>query len=235
MTPSPASPAVRALGLLLPLAAVLTLATGCWLVDPLFGLPVATPSTAVDATTASGEVGRSTGFCTTGVWFRTGDDAPAAPFGFAIVDWGDGTDPEVRPMTGLEGAVGRFCVSHAYAREGTYLASVSYWPGYQGTDDVVVTITRPDVAVGIGCEVDGSSMVTVDASWLALASYPLDPSISWLWTWGDGSPSEVVAGSPIRQHRYTAPGTYRVWVATARGGAWLQSTSVDVTIEPCTL
>lgn len=225
MTPSHRS---RALGLLVPL--VLLLSTGCWAADPPFG-----PSGGLtaDDVAAAGTVGQPISFCTAAVWFRTSADEPFNPTGSALVDWGDGTGIDNRPLS-IDGNLGRFCGSHTYARAGTYLAQVAYWPGYLIRDEVVVSVTEPDATVSIGCNPDGTSTVTVDASWLSADSYPLDPAVSWLWTWGDGSAAEVATGRPIGQHRYT-PGTYRIWVATARGGAWLSATTVDVTVEPCTL
>ncbi len=157
----------------------------------------------------SGVVGQPVQFDGSGTNDPDGDDL------MYLWTYGDGTPPQ---FPGLDPTA-----SHIYEDAGSYTALLTVTDGHNLpiVVSVAVEITE-DVVVNLPPEVDPGGPYTGTVGQVvqfdqATASDPDGDLLTFLWDFGDGSPTSTPSHTPGTSHTYLAAGTYTVIIATSDG------------------
>ena len=162
-----------------------------------------------------------------------GTDVTVAPGTLVRFD-GGGSAPGDRPIAGYEwdfqdgGPAEGKEPTHAFARPGTYVATLTVHDDQPGTcdssaDQMIVKVNAAPVAIpGPERYVAAGEAVTLDGS----RSYDVDGTVTeWVWDLGDGTRAK----GPKVEHAYAEPGSYLVRLTVADDAGLANSQAVGTT------
>lgn len=146
------------------------------------------------------------------------------------IDYGDGSPIVHAPVNNFS-----FQLSHQYANEGTYLASVSIIDNHGGVTTDYASITVENSAPVLG-EISASGNISVGGNYSL--SFPFTDGGSndthiCVIDWGDGTTSlgTIIDGVVYGDHVYAEPGFYNIGVTlTDDGGAVATDNSQSVSV-----
>ena len=148
----------------------------------------------------------------------------------ATVDYGDGSGPQPLALN----PDGTFNVSHTYADDGVYTATVTVSDGLSPTASATFQVTVLNVAPVVTAPPDAS--ISVGDTFTGGGSFTDPGADTWVGTvdYGDGAGPQPLALNPdmtfALSHTYAAVGTFTVTVMVVddEGGAGSDTTEVEV-------
>jgi PKD repeat protein len=211
--------------------------------NPEGGMPiVGTPNVSPSGTSE----GSSTTFTVNGT-FTDSDGASDKPF-TAVVDWGDGSNPDVANVSGNDNPFSySFNGNHTYSQDGFYLVTVTVTDnnGQTGVSDST-TVSVNNVAPTVDTPIVSPTTVDEGSATFSVSGGLSDPGgaadqpYSATIDWGDGNTdTAMVSGdnNPFSyafngNHTYTQDGIYFVTVSvTDQNGSAGFSSATTVSVE----
>ncbi len=123
-------------------------------------------------------------------------------------------------------------VQHSYQNEGVYsvVLTVSDGDGGTATQNQTVTVSNADpvlsAIVGDATGAEGEQL-----SWTAVASDPGSDTLTYSWSFGDGSPGVSNSTLPVASHTYVNEGSYQVSVVVSDGDGGTTTSLLTVVVS----